>query len=372
MPPRTLQLGIGAALLLFAACATAPVPSTPRPAPAPLPVAPPPAPKAAAEPEPPQLFCGPHAIGIAFKDLKLAPHEEPVDVALTSRYVWVLLQPDRVLRIDRVGHANEPARVESVPGPAGEVWTGMDADPLDGSVWVVSEEFVFRRISPDLASTAVPLQRKVRGKSGFARLLVAADALYAAPICGDYGVWRIDRKGKVLDTAFPIEHRPDEILEPDTMPCAKARIERDRDGSIVARNGAGKFFRAGAEGWKPEETDLFAAAPGTVVRSTRQGRQGKGRAGEYYYAAGFIESLFFWKGKPAFLGAGDSEVMNAGLGIARFYVPDPSAGPKGRKVFPARCAKESILDVATDDAGYAAITPTRLFFGDFATAPDLP
>src|SRR5262249_15345508 len=150
----------------------------------------------------------------------------------------------------------------------------------------VTEEFVFHAISPDLRRTTVPLQRQVRGKSGFARLLVAPDALYAAPICGDYGVWRIDRQGKVLGTAFPVEHQPDEVLDPDTMPCADAHIDRDLEGRVLARAQDDRVFRAEPSGaWTPIETDLLRAAPHQEVRATRFGRQSRGRPGEYYYAA---------------------------------------------------------------------------------------
>jgi len=325
-------------------------------------------------PDPAGLFCSRGATHVSLKSLHLPDEEEPVDVALTPRYVWVLFQPARLLRFERTG--GDPAagtpHVEMKLGAPGEVWTGIDADPLDGSVWVVTEEFVFHAISPDLQMTTVPLQRKVRGKSGFARLLVAADALYAAPICGDYGVWRIDRKGKVLGTAFPVEHKPDEILDPDTMPCASAHIERDQEGRILARTKDDKVFRAEMTGvWTPIETALLRIAPNQTVRATRFGKQRRGQPGEYYYAAGYLDSLFFWKGKPVFFGAPGAKA-DPSVAIAGFYLPDPATGPKAVKHLPARCAQQAVVDVATDATGYAALTHSHLFFGDFAGAPDLP
>jgi hypothetical protein len=352
-------------LLLLAACATVPVP-VPAPAPRPLPVSKPGSP-APLTPKLLELFCSATATDVGFKGLNVPPVEEPVDVAITPRFVWVLFQPARLLRFDR---AAGPVHVETRLGPPAEVWTGIDADPVDGSIWVVSQEFVFHQVSPDLRMTTVPLQRKVRGKSGFARLLAAPDALYAAPICGDYGVWRIDRKGKVLGTAFPVEHRPDEVLDPETMPCAYARIERDREGQILVRDKAGKVFRAESSGaWAPIETDLLRAAPEQAVRATRFGKQGQ--PGEYYYAAGYLDALFYWKGRPVFFGPPSSQDVHL-MAAATFLLPDAAAGPKGSKRLPAGCGKEPILDVATDATGYAAITRTHLFFGDFADAPDLP
>jgi hypothetical protein len=254
-------------------------------------------------------------------------------------------------------------------GPPGEVWTGIDADPVDGSIWVVSQDFVFHSISPDLQMTTVRLQREVRGKSGFARLLVAPDALYAAPICGDYGVWRIDRHGKVLGTDFPVEHRPDEVLDPDTMPCAYARIERDKDGRVLARDKGGKVFRAEPSGaWTPVENELLRAVPERVVRPSHFGKQG--RPGEYYYAAGYLDSLFFWKGKPVFFAPANSEGVQLGVINATFLLDAPVG--QERQKLPARCDKELLVDVATDAQGYAGITLQHLFFGDFANAPDLP
>lgn len=374
MPSHRAWPSVVAALLL-ASCATAPPPPASPPAPPrPLPVLQPASPTALVAPDPAGLFCGHGVTHLPFKSLRLPAEEEPVDVALTPRYVWVLFQPARLLRIERTG--GDPAggapQVEMKLGAPGEVWTGIDADPLDGSVWVVTEEFVFHAISPDLRMTTVPLQRKVRGKSGFARLLVAPDALYAAPICGDYGVWRIDRQGKVLGTAFPVEHQPDEVLDPDTMPCASARIERDREGRILARVKGDKVFRAEPTGaWTPIETDLLRAAPAQAVRATRFGKQRRGQPGEYYYAAGYMDALFFWKGKPGFFGAPGARPETT-LVAPTFYLPDPAAGPKEVKRLPARCGQEAIVDVATDATGYAAITHGQLFFGDFASAPDLP
>jgi len=365
-----------ALLAVLSACATAPPPQPAPPPPRPLPIRQPPSPTALVPPEPIGLFCGHGATPVAFRPLNLPKEEEPVDVALTPRYVWVLFQPARLLRFDRTGTpAGEPPHMEMKLGPPGEVWTGIDADPVDGSIWVVTEEFVFHAISPDLQMTTVPLQRKVRGKSGFARLLVAPDALYAAPICGDYGVWRIDRKGKVLGTAFPVEHKPDEVLDPDTMPCASAHIERDLAGRVLARDKAGQVFRAEPSGaWTPIETDLLRVAPAQAVRATRFGKQHRGQPGEYYYAAGYLDALFFWKGKPVYFGAPGVKADPAvpAATAASFYLADPEAGPKGVKRLSARCGQELLVDVATDANGYAAITHSHLFFGDFADAPDLP
>jgi hypothetical protein len=374
MPSPRLRPCLAAALLLLAGCASAPPPPREAPPPRPFPILKPPSPTALPPPEPLRLFCGESASHVAWKSLNLPQGEDPVDVALTPRYVWVLFQPARLLRFDRTsGSPTAAPHVEMKLGPPGEVWTGIDADPLDGSVWVVTEEFVFHQISPDLRMTTVPLQRKVVGKSGFGRLLAAPDALYAAPICGDYGIWRIDRKGKVLGTSFPVEHRPDEVLNPDTMPCAEARIERDLEGRILAMKKGGQVFRAEPSGaWTAIETDLLRAAPARAVRGTRYGKQRRGQPGEYYYAAGYLDALFFWKGRPVFFGAPNPQAQQ--FVVATFVMPDPAnaADPKAAKRLPARCGPEGIVDVATDETGYAAITPGTLFFGDFASAPDLP
>ncbi len=354
MPNRSPQPYL-AVLLLLSACATIPA-STPVPAPL--------------RPKPLALFCSATATEVAFKGLNVPAGEEPVDVALTPLYVWLLFQPARLVRIDRAKPLGTERHAATKLGPPGEVWTGLDSDPVQGSVWVVSEDFVFHDISPDLSMTTVPLGRKVLGKSGFARLLVASDALYAAPICGDYGVWRIDRTGKVLGTAFPIEHAPGEVLDPDTMECAHAQIERDREGRILARDKSGKVFRVDTSGvWEPFETDLLRAAPEHAVRATQFGKQG--RPGEYEYAAGYLESLFFWKGRPVFLGSPDPEATRLKLPTT-FYLTDTAADAGAVKRLPAQCGSELILDVATDGTGYAAITQNHLFFGDFANAPDLP
>src|SRR4051812_47287851 len=99
MPHPNARPCLAAVLLLLAACASAPVPA-PGPAPRPFRV-PPPLSPAPLPPKPLRLFCGETAKDLPFKSMGVPAEEDPVDVALTPRYVWVLFQPARLLRIDR-------------------------------------------------------------------------------------------------------------------------------------------------------------------------------------------------------------------------------------------------------------------------------
>ncbi|MEA2604949.1 MAG: hypothetical protein QOF89_5941 [Acidobacteriota bacterium] len=77
--------------------------------------------------------------------------------------------------------------------------------------------------------------------------------------------------------------------------------------------------------------------------------------------------LFFWKGKPAFLGSSANREKSAGIDTV-LYLPG-DAGP--REVLMS-CQKSYVRALATDATGYAAITDSFLVLGDLATAPDLP
>jgi streptogramin lyase len=126
-------LAVISALLLLAACSSAPAPA--------------PAPSPASELETVNLFCGDSAKAVALSTLGVPEGEQPIDVAVGAEHVWVLFKPTRLLRIPRAGGA---VRAEMRLGKEGEVWSTMDVDPVDGSIWVSStESFALKRVSPD-------------------------------------------------------------------------------------------------------------------------------------------------------------------------------------------------------------------------------
>ncbi len=340
--------------LSFAACASAP------------PAAPPTAPKAET-PRMIDLLCAEGARYVTFDKLGLPTGEQPQDVALTRDSVWVLF-PDRLLQLGRSG---EHVEVKIHLAPSGIEWSKLDLDPLDESVWVASTSrpmlFV---VNPDGQMKTVKLQ-KVEGAGGLWGLLVARDALYAQPTSAEMGVWRIDRSGKVLGTAFPVPKQAKD--EPETLPEAYAsiRLDRNADGSLLAWNSWDRTtWQVDDQGvWRPSDSRLFEHLPTRDAPGAVKGMN-VGEASEHWFltnGAWAPGKLFFWKGKPVFLGSYANREKTVGTDTV-LYLP----GDSSLKEALMTCHKRYIRSVATDATGYAGVGYDFLVLGDLATAPDLP
>lgn len=354
---RCIRPAALAAALLAAACATSAPPPTPQSdadawSEAGLPVEP-----AATRIS---LFCTPGATTVAFSQLQLPVSERPVDVALTADHVWVLFQPARLLRFDRAG--GKELRVKPHLGRPGEIWTGLAADPVDGAVWVATRDFGFLHVTPDLEVRRVQLQRDVIGRSGLKNLLAAPDALYLEPFCGEYGVWRVDREGKVLGKEFRADQGGVEEVDPATMNCAAVRLVRAPDGGLLAWEGkVKKHFRVDHEGvWSEAADEPLGPFPGCSSEQLHA----QDPAGEFWYAAGFADCAFSWKGRPVFLVNSFDLLLRQPQTL--FVVPG------GETRYTESCSGSQLLDVTTDGAGYAGLLKHGVVFGSFATAPDLP
>jgi hypothetical protein len=339
-------------LVLLSACSTQPAPRevTPLPATAARGLAGARIPAAAA-PRQSSAFCGGAARVIRFADLGLERQEAPFEVAVTDRYVWVLVDPARLVRISRGDGTTALAR-----GEAGEVWTAMDADPRDGSIWIAARDFGFVHLEPDLGVTRVRLQHAVEGKSGFVRLLVGPDGLYAQPFCSDRGVWRIGWDGKPKGTAFPAP-QAEGAADVTKMECSPVRLERGADGRLLARDPENHAVYALGEGgkWSAEPADLFAGVP----RQAQHFFQFNTIAGDRF--APFAERLIDWKGRPIFLGHQGSTTV--------FF---PLGGDAAESTRPAACSGRTVRNLATGAGGFAALLPDFVIFGDLADAPELP
>jgi hypothetical protein len=354
--PRRLLLS---ASLLATACASAPAPL--------VNVAPAPAPAvrrlAAPGPLPVSLICNAAAAQVSFRTIGVPDGERPLDVAVANGHIYVLFEPARLLRLT----PDEGGKVQTVMqvGRPDERWKAMDVDPTDGSVWLASEKFVLLRISPDQRVTRVPLQR-VAGSGGFHRLLVGSDAIYASPVCAEDGVWRIDRAGKVLSSAFPAPPRQQgEPLEPGVTACSPVVLERDRDGHILAwdtRSGAVRQADGRGE-WSAGDPAPFSSLPNLrMVKGFDVGGRN-----EQWYLAGGARRLFYWKGKPVFLGPA---TFHPGSKANDTVLVVPQAG--GARDLVESCHGAVIWGIATSATEYAAFTTQAVVFGTFATAPDLP
>jgi hypothetical protein len=370
MPVLPIRSGVTAALsltlALAAGCASAPA-SAPKAAPV-----------VVVQPGPPRisLICQAKAAAARFEELGVPKGEKPVEVALGKDAVYVLFRPARLLRIT---HKEGKMQAETAIGKPGEIWTAMDVDPLDGSVWLASDRLSLLRISPEWKTRTVKIQR-AQGSGGFQRLLVAPDAIYAAPACAEAAVWRIDRDGKVLGTSFPIASKPaaasdpasSEPMRPEELSCSSVRLERDAGGRILAWDPDQKTLqRADDKGvWSTAdsaEAGFFQAVKDAQPNLTVAKGMAVGTRDEAWYATiGFVGDLFWWKGKPAFLGpvahrtAGGVETL--------LFV---SHG-EGVKEVVENCYGAVIVAIATTPTQYAAVTWNVVILGDFATAPDLP
>ena len=339
----------------FVSCASAPSPSAP--------------PKAAAEKiRTIDLLCAEGARYVSYDKLGVPSQEYPTSVALTRGNAWVLF-PQRLVRIGRGG---EQVDVGMHVAPLEERWVEIDVDPLDESVWVVSEtKLDLYKVSPDGHMSTVKLQHKVEGTGGFSGLVVGRDAIYAQPTCADMAVWRLDRSGKLLGTALeaPKKTESDEPVvmqpgEPDRH-CYSVRLERDADGRILAWDPKARAtWQVDDQGvWTRSDSRLFAAAgePGGTL--ALKGVDIGEKTEQWYFANG-LGRLFYWKGRPVFLRSRTMKERAKGNDTV-LYVPGD-----GELIMP--CHGSTLWNVATDATGYAAITDRFLVLGDMASAPDLP
>lgn len=363
---RSPFVSMGLALSL-ASCASAP----PAAAPAPAAKAGSPAPKAT-ETRTVNLLCHEGARVIHFDKTGVPSGERSIDVALNRGSIWVLFNSGRVLQLSRGGERLD-VQMHFLPSQ-GEV--GMIAvDPLDDSVWVVSQASLdLYRFSPEGQMSVVKLKRKVVGAGGFSGLILTHEAIYAQPTCADSAVWRLDRSGKLLGTAFtaPAKTAGDsqvrQFHQPGETACYSVRLERDAQGHILAWDRAKKatYQVDDAGNWTPSDSPLFvqlkAQGSGLNLKGVDVGEQS-----EQWYFTGAGGSLFYWKGQPVFLGSFTIKEKSRGNDTV-LNLP----GENGSREVIMTCNGFPVRRVATDATGYAALTERFLVLGDMAGAPDLP
>lgn len=356
---RPLGSAAPVVLLLLSACA-----STPAPAPAPAASAA----KAKDEPRRVSLVCHDKSTALRFDQMGVPAGERAEQVAVHGDFTYVLFRPGRLVRV----HQQEgKARVEMSLAPPGETWTALGVDSADGSVWVASESFALYRFDRDWKTKKVPIQR-VAGSGGFATLLVGPDAIYARPFCAEDGIWRIDREGKILGSAFPAPP-PEESDEPrrmDELRCSPVRLERGPEGNIVVWDyNQRKLHSAEADGrWTEVPAGFFSALQtGEGQASVVKGADVGGEQ-EQWYLNTSARDLFYWKNRPVFFGG----LASRSKGGHNTVLLLPREDESGFEELIESCYDLAIFDVATDGPRYAAITEKVVVFGDFATAPDLP
>jgi hypothetical protein len=353
-------------LLLLSACASSSaVPAT----------APGTSPAVAAEPEPQRvsLVCHDKSTAVRFDQMGIPQGERPKAVAVHGDETYVLFEPGRLARITR---KEGKAQLEMSLAPPGGTWTAMAVDPTDGSVWVSNDHFALIHFDRDWNVQSVKIKR-VEGTGGFQSLQVAADAIYAKPFCAEEGIWRLDRKGNILSSSFPVpppdpsDDRPMSVEELGIR-CSPVRMERDPEGHIVVWDYSRRtLHQVDDQGTWTEVPPTFFAT--LQARSADEGAVVKGAdvggAQEQWYLKSPARDLFYWKGRPVFFGGFTSQSRSQGQNTVLLL---PRADASGFDELIESCYGLAIWDVASDGSKYAAVTDKVVVFGDFATAPDLP
>lgn len=364
----TIRLFLASGLVLsFVSCASAPPPAkTPPPA-------------APVEKGPPSvnLLCHEGAKALRFDKIGVPSGERPADVALTQGSIWVLFAQGRLLQLSRGG---DSLSVHTHVLPGGEGWSRLAVDPVDESVWAVSQDhFNLYKVSPQGQVSVIRLQRKIEGTGGFYSLVVGRDAIYAQPTCADTAVWRLDRAGKVLATSFEAPKREDDEAPAEAVRvtegvtekrrgCANVYMEKDAEGHILVWDDEQKgTFQVDEQGnWTPSESRLFTQLrdPGPAVSFKGVAI---GEKTEQWYFTDVVGDLFFWKGKPVFLGSITAKERQLGNDTV-LLLP----GENGFREVLMACNGFPIRHAVTDATGYAAISEGFLILGEMAGAPDLP
>lgn len=370
MPSRStlMPLAVLGIALSFVSCASAPPKAASKPMA-----------EAVAEKAPPSinLLCHEGARAVLFDKIGVPSGERPADVALTQGSVWVLFAQGRLLQLSRGG---DSLSVHTHLLPAGEGWSRLAVDPVDESVWAVSQDhFNLYRVSAQGQVSVIRLQRKIEGTGGFYSLVMDRDAIYAQPTCADTAVWRLDRAGKVLATAFEVpkgkdEEAPEEVARvtdgetEKRRGCANVYMEKDAEGHVLVWDDAQKAtFQVDGQGdWTPSASSLFNQlhdpGPAVSIRGVALGE-----ATEQWYFTDIVGDLFFWKGQPVFLGSITTKERQFGNDTVLLLPGDGGF----REVLMA-CNGFPIRHAVTDATGYAAISEGFLIMGEMAGAPDLP
>lgn len=377
MNERALLLAI---CMAFAGCATpAPPPPGTRPAPPPATARPEPKKKEPPAPGPLiSLLCDAGVRKIPFGSIGIPPHSSLLDIALTEDKVWLLVNQQQIVE---VGRQPEQATFRTISAQEGASWDAMDVDPLDGSLWIVSlTRLELIHLIPDGRSEVVRIP-KLEGEGGFRDVLVDEEGVYVVPTCAEHALWKVDRKGKLLDQAFqrdgeevPLTLRTEFTAEEgqgSVTGCLPVSLAHDLSGRVTVFDGVERtFYRRESETWTPVLQVPDPELPAGGVRVDHPGTEnavwlpGWGAAGN---APGFFflgeEPVF----QPTMVGDRD-EVATVqrmpGLQYLRYLRP----GTEEVKVEFERCKDFSWFApplVVTDKHGFVSALDNHLILGTF-------
>lgn len=375
MKERALLLAISVTL---AGCA-APAPAPPEARPAP--------PRAASEPtktkkkEPPapgpliSLICDPAVRKIPFPSIGIPLHSSPLDIALTEDRVWLLVNQQQIVE---VGRKPEQATFRTIAAQEGAYWDAMAVDPLDSTLWVVSlTRLELIHLIPGGRSEVVRIP-KLEGEGGFRDVLVDEEGVYVVPTCAEHALWKVDRKGKVLDQAFkregeevPLTLRTEftpEEGQGSVTGCLPVSLARDLSGRVTVFDGVARtFYRQESGSWTPvleiPDPDLPAGGvrvdhPGTEDAVWQPGWGGAGNALGFFFLG--EEPVF----QPILSGRDEISQKVPGLEYLRYMRP----GTEGLTAVFEGCKNFSWFAaplVVTDRHGFVSALDNHLILGTF-------
>lgn len=373
MKERALAPLLVILLSLLAGCAS-PAPAPPEARPLPGRKAAKPAPKPE-EPPGPQLslICDPAVRKIPLPSIGIPLHSQPLDLALTSERVWLLVNQQQIVE---VGRNPEQATFRTIAAQEGASWDAMDVDPTDGSLWVVSLiRLELIHLIPGGRSEVVRIPR-LEGEGGFRDVLVDEDGIYVVPTCAEHALWKVDRKGQVLDRTFkregeevPLTLRTEftpEEGQGSVSGCLPVSLARDLSGRITVFDGVDRtFYRHESGSWTPLFQVPDPELPAGGVRVDYPGTENAvWKPG--WGAAGNALEFFFLGEEPVFQPEMEMEISRMAQGVQ--YLRYMRPGTEGLTAAFERCKDFSWFApplVVSDEHGFVSTLDNHLILGTF-------
>lgn len=272
----------------------------------------------------------------------------PVDAALGNGTVTVLFEPSRVV-VFSIEAADR--RVTMIVGDPSDTWRAIDRDPVDGSLWIASDQTVsLVRIGPDGQRSLVK-GPAVSGQGGFTGIRLDREALYATPTSAADLVWRLSRDGRVLGRSFTKASADEDAVHLGSTTRNRSAITLGRDprGQVLAlERMTGKLFRADPEGQFVPTGAQFPTASDSSHR-TVQG-ESVGSSNEVWYVGGGASDLFFIGDSPATLGPSATGVHAWGEIV--FRLTSETTVASGLET----CAAGGLREVVSDGTTFVALT----------------
>ena len=362
--------------LALAGCATpAPAPPEARPAPKAA------GSKPASKPEEPpgpllSLLCDPAVRRIPLPSIGIPLHSQPLDIALTPERVWLLVNQQQIVE---VGRNPEQATFRTIAAKEGASWDALDVDPRDGSLWVVSlVRLELIHLIPGGRSEVVRIPR-LEGEGGFRDVLVDEEGIYVVPTCAEHALWKVDRKGEVLDRAFqrqgeevPLTLRTEftpEEGQGSVVGCLPVSLARDLSGRVTVFDGVDRtFYRRESGSWTPVLQVPDPELPAGGVRVDHPGTENAvWQPG--WGASGNTLRFFFLGEEPVFQPEMEMELSRKVVGLQ--YLRYMRPGTEGLTVAFERCQDFSWFApplVVSDEHGFVSALDNHLILGTFGGA----